>query len=402
MSNYIAHMIPEYLGHTLNWVYTQIQHVKGYTPYVITRRTLNLDAYPLERIYTSQHTETLPTQTPWGERIVRRLGFLPWVDFRCFSRVLSQYPPIFLHAHFGWDGFFALGLKKKHNLPLVTRFYGYDVGILPRIPLWKKRYRRLFAEGDLFIVEGTNMKRILTNMGCPVEKIAIHHLGVELDKISYCPRIANPEKLRILIAGTFKEKKGLEYALRAVADVRNRLTGMDVETTVIGDGKLKDHLYGVAAQVGLSDRIHWTGYQPHEFFIEQLYEADVFLSPSVTAADGDTEGGAPVSLIEAAAIDGAGPWRRFWSIQFPLLSPTTFFLLVINVVYAFFDTFAIVDATTHGGPGQSTNILVYKVYHDGFKNLDLGGSAAQSVILMAIVIMLTVVQFRYVEKKVNY
>ena len=110
----------------------------------------------------------------------------------------------------------------------------------------------------------------------------------------------------------------------------------------------------------------------------------------------------PKSLIEAAAMDGAGPWRRFWSIQFPLLTPTTFFLLVINVVYAFFDTFAIVDATTHGGPGQSTNILVYKVYHDGFKNLDLGGSAAQSVILMAIVIMLTVVQFRYVEKKVNY
>ena len=110
----------------------------------------------------------------------------------------------------------------------------------------------------------------------------------------------------------------------------------------------------------------------------------------------------PKSLIEAAAIDGAGPWRRFWSIQFPLLSPTTFFLLVINVVYAFFDTFAIVDATTQGGPGQSTNILVYKVYHDGFKNLDLGGSAAQSVVLMVIVIALTVVQFRYVEKKVNY
>lgn len=301
MSKYIAHMIPEYLGHTLNWVYTQIQHVNGYTPYVITRRTLNLDAYPMERIYTSQHTETLPTQTPWSERIVRRLGFLPWVDFRCFSRVLSQYPPIFLHAHFGWDGFFALGLKKKHNLPLVTRFYGYDVGILPRIPLWQKRYRQLFAEGDLFIVEGTNMKRLLTDMGCPAEKIAIHHLGVELDKIPYRPRIANPEKLRILIAGTFKEKKGLEYALRAVAEVRNRLTSMEVETTVIGDGKLKDHLVSVAAQVGLSDRIHWTGYQPHEFFIEQLYEADVFLSPSVTAADGDTEGGAPVSLIEAAS-----------------------------------------------------------------------------------------------------
>ena len=110
----------------------------------------------------------------------------------------------------------------------------------------------------------------------------------------------------------------------------------------------------------------------------------------------------PQSLIEAATIDGASPWRRFWTIVFPLLSPTTFFLLVINIVYAFFDTFAIVDATTHGGPGKDTAILVYKVYYDGFKALDMGGSAAQSVILMGIVIGLTVLQFRFVEKKVQY
>ena len=110
----------------------------------------------------------------------------------------------------------------------------------------------------------------------------------------------------------------------------------------------------------------------------------------------------PKSFIEAAAIDGAGAWRRFWTIQFPLLSPTSFFLLVINVVYAFFDTFGIVDAATKGGPGKDTAILVYKVYFDGFKALDLGGSAAQSVVLMVIVVALTVVQFRFIEKKVNY
>lgn len=110
----------------------------------------------------------------------------------------------------------------------------------------------------------------------------------------------------------------------------------------------------------------------------------------------------PKALIEAAAMDGAKPWRRFWTIQFPLLTPTTFFLLVINIVYAFFDTFAIVDAATKGGPGKDTAILVYKVYFDGFKAMDLGGSAAQSVVLMLIVICLTVVQFRFVEKKVNY
>ncbi len=110
----------------------------------------------------------------------------------------------------------------------------------------------------------------------------------------------------------------------------------------------------------------------------------------------------PKSLIEAAAIDGAGPGRRFWTIVFPLLSPTTFFLVVVNIVYAFFDTFAIVDAVTQGGPGQETSILVYKVYHDGFKALDLGGSAAQSVVLMAIVVTLTVMQFRFIERRVNY
>ena len=110
----------------------------------------------------------------------------------------------------------------------------------------------------------------------------------------------------------------------------------------------------------------------------------------------------PKSLIEAAAIDGARPWRRFWTIVFPLLTPTTFFLLVINIVYAFFDTFGIIDAATEGGPGKETAILVYKVYYDGFKALDLGGSAAQSVVLMAIVVVLTIIQFRYVERKVNY
>jgi sn-glycerol 3-phosphate transport system permease protein len=110
----------------------------------------------------------------------------------------------------------------------------------------------------------------------------------------------------------------------------------------------------------------------------------------------------PKSLVEAAAIDGAGPWRRFWTIVFPLLSPTTFFLLVINVVYAFFETFGIIDAATEGGPGQDTSILVYKLYYDAFKALDLGGSAAQSVVLMAIVVGLTIIQFRFVEKRVNY
>ncbi|PID58148.1 sn-glycerol-3-phosphate ABC transporter permease UgpA [candidate division KSB3 bacterium] len=110
----------------------------------------------------------------------------------------------------------------------------------------------------------------------------------------------------------------------------------------------------------------------------------------------------PKTLVEAAAIDGARPFRRFWDIVFPLLTPTTFFLLVMNGIYAFFETFGIIHQITGGGPNYATEILVYKVFRDGFLSLDLGGSAAQSVVLMTIVIVLTVVQFRYVEKKVHY
>ena len=110
----------------------------------------------------------------------------------------------------------------------------------------------------------------------------------------------------------------------------------------------------------------------------------------------------PKPLIEAAAIDGARPWKRFWTISFPLLSPTVFFLLVMNLVYAFFETFGVIHAITEGGPNAATNIMVFKIYHDVFEALDLGGSAAQSVVLMALVIALTVVQFRYIERKVHY
>src|SRR5256885_6877314 len=110
----------------------------------------------------------------------------------------------------------------------------------------------------------------------------------------------------------------------------------------------------------------------------------------------------PRSVLAAAAIDGARPFRRFWTITFPLLSPTTFFLIVVNIVYAFFDTLGTIDAMTGGGPAKATETLVYKVYADGKLGGDLGGSAAQSVILMVIVIALTAVQFRYVEKKVTY
>ena len=298
---YIAHILTEYLGHPSNWIYTQIKYTQRYIPYVLAQRVVNLDHYPLERIFVSRKSGKSSGSPSFAERIVRRLGFLPRVDFQCFSSALERYPPLLLQAHFGWDGYFSLGLKKKHGLPQVTRFYGYDVGILPRIPLWRRRYQRLFGEGDLFIVEGTNMKSLLENAGCPSGKIVVHHLGVNLDQIKYEPRKPQPKALRVLIAASFKEKKGIEYALKAIARAGKEMPDMNIHTTIIGDGVLKKTLHDLAGELGILGAIAWTGYQPHGYFLEELYKADLFLSPSVTASDGDTEGGAPVAIIEAGA-----------------------------------------------------------------------------------------------------
>ena len=297
MLKYISHVIDEYLGHTLNWVHTQIRHVPNYDHYVMTGKVMNLDSYPVQVF----HPKTAPVVTSNWNRLIQRLGYMPLQNYRCYSKTLRMHRPILINAHFGCTGFFMLSLKKKYNLPLITRYYGYDIGILPRMPIWKTRYRQLFAEGDLFIVEGTNMRSTLVDLGCPEEKIYVHHLGIELEQIEYRVRNSPHNVIRVLMAGTFKEKKGFKYALRALKAVTERLANINVIITVIGDGMLKDELYSLAYEIGLYDSIKWMGYQSHDIFVKALNEADLFLAPSVTAINGDTEGGAPVAIIEASA-----------------------------------------------------------------------------------------------------
>jgi colanic acid/amylovoran biosynthesis glycosyltransferase len=266
---------------------------------VLATRLLNTDYYPLEKVFHPENP--LSGRCPIIDRVFRRFGFYPPEVTACYRRILDRFPPAVIHAHFGWDGYFMLRLKRRAGAPLITRFYGYDIGILPRLPLWQRRFRRLFAEGDGFIVEGNFMKGTLESLGCPSHKIAVHHLGVELESIPYKQREYGGGPLRILIAATFKEKKGIEYALRAIALLANRQIGRKLQVTVVGDGELRDHLHGLALDLGIAADITWRGRQPHTVFIEELYLSHVFLSPSVTAADGDTEGGAPVALIEAQA-----------------------------------------------------------------------------------------------------
>jgi len=294
----VAHLIPEYLGHTLNWVYTQIKFTAGYEHYVLTGNTVNLDDYPIVHIFTPRFRTSA---SGYWERFFRRLGLLPPNYYLTYVSLLRKFHPFVINAHFGWEGFFALSLRKKLGIPLITRFYGYDVGILPRSERWRRRYKRLFMEGDLFLVEGNNMKSAIESLGCAQDKIVIHRLGVDLDQISFIPRIPRKHEFTVLMAASFKEKKGLEYGLIAMRRVIDALPDKRINIRIIGDGVLRDRLYHLADVLNLHPYIQWHGYQPHSVFLQALYEVDVFLSPSVTASNGDTEGGAPVALIEAQA-----------------------------------------------------------------------------------------------------
>lgn len=298
---YIAHVVPEYLGHTMNWIYNQIKYQRAFSAYVLTQKCINLDSYPIDMVFTSRDDAYSLKKTNIIERIQRRIGRLPFEERRVFSDALRKFPPIAIQAHFGWDSYFSIYLKNKFRVPLISRFYGYDIGILPRIPLWRRRYTELFSHGDLFLVEGNYMKRSLALLGCPLERIVVHRLGIDIDAIPFSNNRFIGDDVRILMAASFKQKKGFEFGLEAISLARKMLPSKNISVTIIGDGELRDKLKMIAHKRGIQDIIKWEGYKSHDYFLNYLTNADIYLSPSITSDDGDTEGGAPVAVIEAGA-----------------------------------------------------------------------------------------------------
>ncbi len=225
-----------------------------------------------------------------------------------FDKALKKHRPNILHSHFGNMGWYDLPMVERHSLKQVVTFYGLDVNMLPaQHPVWRTRYQELFSSADLFLCEGPYMAGSLVALGCPEEKVRIHRLGVAVEDIDYQPRILkDSDPLRVLIAGAFREKKGIPYALLAVGQLRRK--GIDVRVTVIGGSRgfkreedEKNRIQDALEQYDLHSVTRMLGFQPHDKMMEEAYEHHIFLSPSVTAADGDTEGGAPVTIIEMAA-----------------------------------------------------------------------------------------------------
>ena len=293
-----------FLPLTENWIYTQISSLKTWNPIIYCHSTENHDIYPVRRIRSFDWAKG----GPWAfvNRVCNKIfGFQPAIAYR-----LIKDKPDLIHAHFGPSGYSILRLKRLLNIPMVTTFYGYDLSMLPsREPAWKPRYLQLFKYGELFLVEGNAMRRTLIALGCPEQKVIVQQIGIELDKIPFCSRKPDlSDEVRVLIAGTFREKKGIPYAVEAFGIVKQKHPDLKLKLTIIGDSRgtfsdedEKKKILAALTKFNLKNEVTMMGFQPHSVLWNEMYKHHIFLSPSVTAADGDSEGGAPVSIIEASA-----------------------------------------------------------------------------------------------------
>ncbi len=297
----VAHSVKSYLFRTGSWIYAQISHLKRYHPVIITSKRRNLDIFPVETIYS------LSDLPPLNKFFQKQYSKLTGLQYPFFSKVLKKHRASLLHSHFGNRGYFDLALKHKLGIPQVTTFYGHDVSLLPQDEVWKRRFKILFQDGDLILAEGHYMKKALIELGCPEEKVRVQHLGINLDKIPFIPRnLDNGQRVKILIAGTFREKKGITYALEACAKLLSQKK--NIEITLIGDAgrsrrevDYKKEITAIIKRHNMAERLNYLGFLPYPAFINEAKNNHIFLSPSIHPPDGETEGGAPVSLIEMSA-----------------------------------------------------------------------------------------------------
>ena len=287
-----AHCATPFLPETGSWIHAQITGLRRYRTIVLTQEARNLNQFPVPTLYTA---ESYGAARKVANRLTRRFtGEYPF-----YSRILRGENAKLIHAHFGYQGCRCLRAKHKARLPMVTTFYGADAGSFPRDPAWKRRYERLFAAGELFLVEGSHMATRLLELGCRQDRLAIHHLGVRLDRIPF--RAREPTNVvRILICAEFRQKKGIPQGLLALGMALRGLE-IDCRVRIIGDGPQRPQVSDAIRDSGLEERVELLGRQPYSRVLEELQESHLLLQPSMTATDGDTEGGAPVVLLEAQA-----------------------------------------------------------------------------------------------------
>lgn len=309
----VAHYTREWLPQTQTWLYNQVRYLPASVePHVVCERTENLDQFDIPNLHSLADTSSWQYYREVGLHL---LGVRPYYEFT-IDQVEACKAQI-LHTHFGDYSWQNLEVSRRTGVKHVVTFYGNDVTSYPRQDeKWVRRYRELFDHVEAILCEGPHMAQSVVDLGCPPQKVYVHHLGVPVADIRFEERNRKPgDPLRVLIAASFREKKGIPYAMEALGRLQEE---MPIEVTVIGGvaevpliGPFSKSVSGSEAekqrimeavkQWDLADSVRFLGYQPHEVLMAEAYDHHIFLQPSVTAANGDGEGGAPVTLIEMSA-----------------------------------------------------------------------------------------------------
>lgn len=299
----VFHSLSYWLQQTETWQYNQVRFLPpSIESHIVCASTENLDQFNLPNIHSLEDSSRFRF---YWDKGLQKLGLRKHLGL--LVKKARIHNGDVLHSHFGNRGWRNLCAAKRAKLKHVVTFYGLDVNYLPKKdPRWYRRYKELFKHIDYVLCEGSHMGRCILELGCPHDKLKIHHLGVAVGEVSFKPRAWNQgEPLRILIAASFREKKGIPYALEALGRVKNEIP---LTVTIIGDAGPavrsqieKQRILSTIEKQGLESNVRMIGYQSQAVMFNEAYKHHVFLSPSVTAKDGDTEGGVPVSIIEMLA-----------------------------------------------------------------------------------------------------
>ncbi|MFN3840668.1 MAG: glycosyltransferase [Cyclobacteriaceae bacterium] len=287
----VIHYNSRYLPLTENWIHSILRHHIKFIPVFITRKTQNLDLFPLQNVFSFGKLNQV---IQFLQLIYfKTAGYIPFFNSLCKESGAS-----ILHVHFGYHGVKLLGLRKKTGLPMICSFYGDDAFHYPLKPGVIRRYQKLFKQADRILVLGPYMKAHLVTLGCAEQKIRIHHLGIDAGKIAFKQRKRKQhEPIRFMTSCSLLEKKGVGVAIRALALLKDQYS---FSLDLVGDGPLRESLQQLAAALGIADRLTWHGYKPYTFVIEKMYACDVLIQASITTADNRKEG-TPVAIMDAMA-----------------------------------------------------------------------------------------------------
>jgi colanic acid/amylovoran biosynthesis glycosyltransferase len=291
MERSVGHYISHFLPVTEVWLYNLVRNHKAYTPVILNRKIQNPGLFPFGNVYS---LEKLPVhEMVYNFAFFKTIGYFPY-----FKNICVRDRCELLHAHFGHDAYKTIGLARILKKPLICSFYGVDVYKYPMKPENRAKYRTLFAALSKGVVLGPSMKQSLVELGCPEEKLAINHLGVEVERIKCRPRAFPKNRpFRFLIASSFIEKKGIDVALRALKMMEGEA---DFILEIIGDGPLRADITALINELEIDKRVVLHGYKPYGFFLDLAYDCDAYMQASRTAKDNDKEG-TPMAIIDAMA-----------------------------------------------------------------------------------------------------